>query len=266
MSRRALILYASVTGNTEKVANQFERTLIESGWACELVKVDETTNFYDEAVYFDDFDLLLLGSPIHSSAPSAQIVKNLAMMEPQPPNLYRNPVHLTRSPLRPAHTPLGVAFVTYSGISFGPMEALSALGTLEMYMQYQFVSVVGKFACPGKPENKGTIDVLALELGFDLREASRILSKFEKNPHAKEFRNLSPDAVLLLEECIRGKELESAEDTENDPWSSWHFDLKNRPSERDLIKADIFLQEILEDYFPTGDDHRNPVSQYTCIG
>lgn len=46
----------------------------------------------------------------------------------------------------------------------------------------------------------------------------------------------------------------------------WHYDFYIRPSDRDLLKADIFLSEIIEDYFLTEEETpRKPDGMYTCI-
>jgi len=45
----------------------------------------------------------------------------------------------------------------------------------------------------------------------------------------------------------------------------WHYDLDNRPNERDLLKAEIFLEEIIEDYYYDGEMEAAPISQYVCI-
>ena len=80
----------------------------------------------------------------------------------------------------------GIVFVTYSGIHFGPPEAVPALGVLELEMEHLFIfKCIGRFSCPGK----------------------------------------------------HGEPREGM----------WHYDLANRPNERDLLKAEIFMEEILED-------------------
>ena len=46
----------------------------------------------------------------------------------------------------------------------------------------------------------------------------------------------------------------------------WHRNLDSRPHSRDLQKARIFLEEILEDYFTSEGLPKQPGSVYTCIG
>ena len=65
--------------------------------------------------------------------------------------------------------------------------------------------------------------------------------------------------VMSAEE--RQKEMETPDEL---PVRPWHWDIANRPSERDLLKAEIFLEEILEDYYGGGVDAA-PMAQYVCI-
>lgn len=59
MGRKALILYVSVTGNTEKIAKCFQEALEEMQWSVDLIKITNKTNFVEEPVFFDAYDLLL---------------------------------------------------------------------------------------------------------------------------------------------------------------------------------------------------------------
>ena len=51
MANRALILYASSTGNTEKLALVFRDVLTEYGWGLELVHLDEDTDLPGQGLY-----------------------------------------------------------------------------------------------------------------------------------------------------------------------------------------------------------------------
>ncbi len=64
--RRALILYATMTKNTEKVATWFNETFNEYGWETNLIRIMPNTNWAElqEKLYFDDYDMVCLGSPI----------------------------------------------------------------------------------------------------------------------------------------------------------------------------------------------------------
>ncbi len=63
--RRALILYATMTKNTEKVATWFNETFNEYGWETYLIRIMPNTNWAElqDKLYFDDYDLVCLGFP-----------------------------------------------------------------------------------------------------------------------------------------------------------------------------------------------------------
>ena len=56
---KALVLYDSLGGNTEKVAARIHKTLVEQGVEADLIKV---TADMDLELY--EYDLLFLGSPV----------------------------------------------------------------------------------------------------------------------------------------------------------------------------------------------------------
>ena len=43
MTKRALIMYFTMTGNTTKVANRFQEVFKKRGWECDVLKVDRKT-------------------------------------------------------------------------------------------------------------------------------------------------------------------------------------------------------------------------------
>jgi len=53
------ILYFSATGNTSYVASLFKKELSKYNVGCEIIEIDKCKNFKD------DFDIFILGSPIH---------------------------------------------------------------------------------------------------------------------------------------------------------------------------------------------------------
>lgn len=265
MANRALILYASGTGNTAKVAETFRQVLVEYGWEAVPLQLEDDTDLRSQGIFMDDYDLLLLGSPVISSGPSPRISRKLALVDVEPPRLYRNELMFPGSFFRPESSPLGAAFVTYSGETYGPCEAEPALGTLEMYLKYLFIPTIGRFACPARKGAKGTLDLITSELGLSPAETANLVGRFEREPEAAYFHSLSGDVLELLRQAVADKrgEVPMPEAFREDVW---HRDLDSRPSQRDLVKARIFLSEILEDYFFEDGTARMPGSVYTCIG
>ena len=267
MANRALILYASSTGNTEKVALIFRDVLTEYGWVPDLVHLDEDTDLPGQGIYLDHYDLVLLGSPVISGSPSPLVSRHLALVDVDPPRLYSNQLIFPGSLLQPERAPLGIVFVTYSGETFGPSEALPALELESMYLKYLFLGVIGKFACPGRKAPKSTIDLLASELGLSPDEVAQRIGKYERNPADPVFSGLSEDALALLHQAVMDqKNGDAIPVPEEVSQEVWHRNLDSRPHSRDLQKARIFLEEILEDYFTSEGLPRQPGSVYTCIG
>ena len=56
IKKKGLIMYASVTGNTEKVAKAFGKAFENVGWTYDLVKIDAKTNFKKDPVYFYNYE------------------------------------------------------------------------------------------------------------------------------------------------------------------------------------------------------------------
>ena len=91
MARKALILYASVTGNTGKIAGCFQEALEEMNWEVDSIKITNKTNFVENPIFFDHYDLLFVGSPIMAGLPSTLIGKNLGLTASMPPRMYSDP-------------------------------------------------------------------------------------------------------------------------------------------------------------------------------
>lgn len=75
--RRALILYATMTHNTEKIANWFREAFEFYNWDVSIFKLAITNdwNSIQDKVYFDDYDVVCLGSPIVAGSPLQIIVR-----------------------------------------------------------------------------------------------------------------------------------------------------------------------------------------------
>ena len=137
--RRALVLYASLTGNTDIVAQALAAGLGDFGWLVDSRKIarnwkkNSTVNQIDFAAY----DLLLTGSPVHWSLPLPWLVE------------------LLRAPVVPSQKIIpgpqcGVAFATYGGAHLGPREADPCLTYLEVLFEHLGFQCAGRLAIPGK--------------------------------------------------------------------------------------------------------------------
>lgn len=202
MSRKCLIVYSSLSGNTAKVAERFKSTFEKNGWECDTFKIDRKTDFMRPPFNFSDYDFVCVGSGLIMHLPSEEILnviqkqffgidprifkKNRYGDEPdeeaiKPPKDFKD----THRKITLDGSKKAVIFITYAGYEFGPEEAEPALKLLELEIQHLGFQCIGHFACPGK------------------------------------FLNLpTPE--------------------------SYHGDIRNRPDERDLLRAEFFIEDMLE--------------------
>ena len=75
---KCLILYASYTGNTEKVALRIKSTFEQNGWECDIFKIRKKAEDILNPPYdVDDYDFLCVGSGIRVHLPYNEILNVL---------------------------------------------------------------------------------------------------------------------------------------------------------------------------------------------
>lgn len=262
MPKKSLILYASWGGNTEKIALTFKKVFDEFGWQCDVLKVTKNTDVHHPPYYIDDYDIVCLGSLIVNGIPVKEIFDDhLGIAMPQ--NLFRNPKEGFGEISETWRSKKGIVFATYGGTRWGPPEAIPTLDILELRLQDMRIKCIGKFACAGgsKRGHGHSLDRLADLKGWTIEESSWIAKRYEENPNYPEFADYSPEDRKLLDDTIAARKKELP--VPNRP-HQWHWDIHNRPNERDLLKARIFLEEILEDFYGGGIE-AGPMAQYLCI-
>ncbi|MCR5784489.1 MAG: hypothetical protein K6G40_02460 [Eubacterium sp.] len=75
---RALILYATMTKNTEKIAKAMEESFKHYKWETKLFRMTMKKSDWDgqqDELYFDDYDVICLGSPIVAGYPLTVVNK-----------------------------------------------------------------------------------------------------------------------------------------------------------------------------------------------
>jgi len=226
MARKSLILYSSLTGNTEKIALRMKKVFTDRGWECDTYKVDRKTDYRNPPFNIEDYDFLCAGSYVLLELPAEELV-NFMCKNPlsghcgQPTREELARQRLTRnSPnyLPPAEKPLrespqrvigkirlgakkGCVFATYGGMHLGPKEAKPALALLESEIEHLGFECAGQFACPGAMKGHG--------------------------PAPK-----------------KGENVEEKPKEEGKPY---HSDLSERPNERDFLRAEFFIENILDE-------------------
>ena len=299
--RKAVVLYGSLTGNTEMVGKAMAEVLEEYGFETRCEKLVAGKDWKDDPVYFWEYDIVVLGSLIVAGLPYKEVYQLLGLqgnrnimgttMNPnQPGDPEMNPMGrltlhsgipgiaapsvATGSPGAKGDnlpTIYGVVYATYGGSGVGPPECYGTLEVMEELLRVNGVRTVGKFACPGKEMRHEAVDGCARDLGINIADAQAMLQRWSLDPEAEEFTS-APEKTAVIEKYMAIKDDYSMLEG-NDPLgigkpgsTFWHYDMAKRPSKRDLTKAKIFMAEIIEDYFlTTTGDPRPPYGVYTCI-
>ena len=143
--KKNLIVYASRTGNTEKVAQELAKNFSRYGWENELKKLPDKYDAKNPDFRFDDYDFACVGSPVISELPLDQI-RTVAYGSPGLTKLIAGPK-------------CGLVFCTYGGIHLGPPEADPALKLMEIELMHQCFNVIGALAIPGGMGDRELPDV-----------------------------------------------------------------------------------------------------------
>lgn len=131
---KSLIIYTSITKNTEQVAytfgSVFEAFGIETTYAKVLPKYKggEISEYYPE-----DYDFLCIGCPIIAALP---YVNFNSCVGDQEDYKTRNVVFKRRRPISdPDKKRYGIAFTTYGGTGNGPRECIATLEIEKNYLR-----------------------------------------------------------------------------------------------------------------------------------
>lgn len=301
--RKAVVLYGSLTGNTEMVGKAFAEVLEEYGFETRCEKLVAGKDWSEDPVRFWDYDIVVLGSLIVAGLPYKEVYQLLGLqgtrnimgvsggpgegeMNPEDNPMGRLSMHsgipgivapsvATGSPGAKGDqlpTIYGVVYATYGGSGVGPPECIGSLEVMEELLRVNGVRTVGKFACPGKEIRHEAVDGVAKELDINIADSMALIQRFGKDPEAEEFKKLGEEKVSIIKRYL-GIEDDFSMLDGNDPLgigkpgsTFWHYDSGRRPSPRDITKAKIFMAEIIEDYFLTSTgDPRPPYAMYTCI-
>jgi len=269
--KKALIIYASVTGNTEKVALKFKEVYEKFGWQCDAFKVTKKTDIKHPPFNYRDYNMLCIGGPIWAGITPQYLTDDhlgilgyMLMPPPPAPGEKREPPQAPRTPQVPGWGPIkGIAFTTYGGQGQGPIECSAALAQLELRLEGARIKCVGKFACCGKQWAEPTVDPIAAHFNSTVGDATSAIALYRENPDHPDFAKLTAEERKMFQKAVGM----TADYSSGAGMGSraWHWDFTKRPTERDLLKAEIFLSEILEDYYGGGIE-MYPYSQYVCIG
>jgi len=264
--KRAQLIYSSITGNTEKIAKAFERVLLEYGFQVDTIKAEDDEHGY---VGFD-YDLYVMGGGVIGGLPERNLIAAVG-------NGAFGNVHLKSNKglgfgCQPGTPTFGrgvklkkaVAFLTYEGSRRGPAEVAGPMSLLEIIMTDGGWNCIGEFACPGLkavPDRSFNMyQLLADELGKTYTEAVPILEGYLRSP---DYAAALPESTRAA--CQRAAAaFQGADARRIGTPAPWHNTAIDRPCDRDVALAEIFMAELIEDVFLPY-EKENIVSVNRCI-
>jgi hypothetical protein len=210
MSKKCLITYTSFTGNTEKVALRFKEAFVNNGWQCDMFKVRKDAGDILRPPYdVRQYDFICAGSGLRAHLPYNEVL-----------NMLRG----FRTGMDPRITLRNrdetIPYISEPIPEIPPHKKDPALFHRKMILgpdapkAVVFITYGGyEF---GPKEAEPAVQLLALELehiGF------QFIGRF----------------------CCPGKYLD------NPTPRTFHGDIRERPNEKDLFKAQLFIEEKLEE-------------------
>jgi hypothetical protein len=207
--KKCLITYSSITGNTEKVALRFKETFVKRGWQCDIFKVrKQADDILRPPFDVRTYDFVCAGSGLRAHLPYNEIL-----------NMLRG-------------------FRT----GFDPRIVLRNRDETIPYI---------KEPIPEIPANRSAkIDHKKIVLGPDSPKSVVFITYAGYEFGPKEALPAVQLLALELEHigfqsmgdfCCPGKYVDAP------MLKTFHGDIRDRPNEKDLLKAQIFIEEKLDE-------------------
>lgn len=279
--RRALILYATMTKNTEKIAKCFQETFLSYGWEVNMYRLSAKSDWaaMQPNCYFDDYDVVCLGSPIVAGGPltivtklfslgggtglEAQIQGQIDKGETKFGPHSEGDVMKGKGPGAPAAGQAGARPGCRWRRNDAPYRGIQAVGEHEP-LGIVFTTYGGGFC--GSQEAMATLEILKLYLKMNNvvtmgkfaccgREFGPVgLDKGEKPRCNPNFEVGDPVYYTMPD----GSQEQGS--------YFFHHNMWEKPSPRDEGKARALIADFVEDYFLTNDGARRPYgSEYITI-
>ncbi len=181
---KAIIIYWSATGNTEKVANAIQRSLVREKVTTKLIKIPEA----EEAELYE-YDLVFLGSPSyewHPPEPVLHFVKAKIAHHRE-----SGDVKLC-APKLPGKT--AVVFCTYSGPHTGKNEAIPVCKYLGQFFEHLGFEVAREWCIVGEFHGRDELSTKGKMGDVRGRPNEQDLSKVENDVREliRSIRDVSP--------------------------------------------------------------------------
>ncbi len=179
MKNKCLVIYSSMSGNTEKVALRINKTFEKNGWKCDVFKIGKDLDVKNPPFDYGDYDFLCAGSPTIFALPVQEIIEVMR----------QNSRKLGMHKLVPGPK-CSIVFSTYGGAHLGPREAEACLTFLAIECEHLGFKTIGEFSCPGKYVDYATPEWYH----GDIRD----------RPNEKDLKN----AAGFVEKVLQSKEVE----------------------------------------------------------
>ena len=172
--KKAIILYWSHSGNTEKVAVNIQRGLEEGGFQTSLLKIQEA-----EDIDFYDYDLVCLGTPTYSFHPPKPVDDYIKAKF----NHYKKEGRIKLSaPVIPGKNTL--LFCTYSGPHTGIREAIPVCKYIGQFFEHFGFVVVDEWYVLSEfhgSEENSTLGRMGNIKGLPTKEDLQRIKEMAKN-------------------------------------------------------------------------------------
>ncbi len=213
MAKKCLIVYSSYTGNTAKVAERFKSTFEKNGWLCDSVKIrKKAEDILDPPFHIRDYDFVCVGSGLRAHLPYNEILNVLRGL-----NIGADPRYALR--MRDETIPYIAE----------PLPDGPAPWEKPGWRQIHKKMVLG----PGSP--KAVVFITYSGFEFGPKEAQPGLQMLELEIEHLGF-------MCIGRFCCPGKY------RPDDPTPhGYHGDIRDRPNATDLLKAEMFVEEKLEE-------------------
>jgi hypothetical protein len=212
MGKKCLIIYSSYTGNTEKVALRFRSTFERNGWECDLFKIRKRAeDILNPPFDINNYDFLCAGSGIRVHLPYNEILNVLRRFR-----LGMDP----RIALR--NRDETIPYIKE------PVPDMPPPSRDPKVMSFHRKITLG-------PEDKKGV-VFATYSGYEFGppEAGPSLQLLALEIEHLRFR-------CIGQFCCPGRFLDGPTPR------TFHGDIRDRPNEKDLLKAEMFIEEKLEE-------------------
>jgi hypothetical protein len=210
MEKKCLIVFSSFSGNTAKVADRFKSTFEKNGWECDMFRIGRNFDYMNPPFEFKDYNFVCIGSGLNMHLPSEEILNTIQKQFYQiDPKIFKRSRY-GEVPMPPEGGPP-------PGVGNPPRGKVD--------------NIHRKIVLTG--EKLSVIFVTYAGYEFGPKEAEPAMQLLELEIAHQGFE-------CIGHFCCPGK-------MGNEPLpGTYHGDITHRPDERDLLRAEMFIEDMLE--------------------